>query len=540
MKVLFEQLEILNETKEAIKAINLEYLTPIQELAIPLMLNKKDFIAQAQTGTGKTFAFAIPIIEMINVKQRGTQALVLCPTRELAMQVYNEFIKLVKFNRDITVTPIVGGESYDKQFKSLKRKPHIIVGTPGRIIDHMDRQTIDLNDLEMLTFDEADEMLKMGFEEDIERILRDTKEENRQTVLFSATIPNEIKKIAKKYQKDAEIIKVEASQLTVSSITQNYFVVQKRDKLNLVKRILDSEQTTSAIIFANTKKEVDEITEELRNDGIYADALHGDLKQSQRTHVTNSFRKKDLTILVATDVAARGLDISGVELVLNYELPHENEIYVHRIGRTGRAGLSGKAYSILTPRTEGKIYDLERFTNSKIGKIEVPSTKKINQKRIGKYIDDLSTEAFSNTNEYNEIINRFQERGIGSDQLLNALLAKTMPSDKDYPDIEFVKPKERRENNNKKGNNDRRERNERSTNGGYSLYKINVGRKDKVTPIYILEMLSSTFNLRNRNIGDIKHHDKHTVVEISPKASSIIGDKKHFKYKGKTINIETI
>ncbi|VEU80522.1 DEAD/DEAH box helicase [Haploplasma axanthum] len=535
MKLLFEDLNILSETKQAIKDLGIESATSIQELAIPLMIEGKDFIAQAQTGTGKTFAFAVPILEKINVKDRSTQSLVLCPTRELALQVYNEFIKLVKYNKDVTVSPIVGGESYDRQFKALKRKPHIIVGTPGRIIDHMERKTIDLSDLKVLTFDEADEMLKMGFQEDIERILRDTPSE-RQTVLFSATIPNEIKKIAKNYQRDSEIIKVENQHLTVDTVSQNYFVVQKRDKLKLVRRILDLDSINSAIVFANTKKEVDEITEELRTFGYHADSLHGDLKQSQRNAVTNSFRNKSLTILVATDVAARGLDISNVELVINYELPHENEVYVHRIGRTGRAGNTGKAYSIVTPRGEGKIRELESFTKSKIGVLEVPTKKKIRGKRVAKFIDEITEEALNNESNHETVINTLIGKGITYEQLLNTLINKVIPSDSEYEEIEFVAPREQREKN--KDNKSSRTRTRNDSN--YTMYKISLGRKDKINPNYLLELLSNIFDIRPKNVGDIKHFDKYTNFQISNRTVDILGANKKVKYRGKNVVIEAI
>lgn len=532
MEVLFKDLNILKETKEALALNNIETLTEIQQLAIPLMIEGKDFIAQAQTGTGKTFAFAVPTIEKIDINSKTTQSLVLCPTRELALQVYNEFIKLVKFNQKITVAPIVGGESYERQFRALKKNPHIIIGTPGRIIDHMEKNKIDFSNLHTLTFDEADEMLKMGFKDDIEKILSDTPQ-TRQTVLFSATIPFEINRIAKQYQKNAEIIKAEAKQLTVDSVSQNYFVVQKRDKTKLIKRLIDLELATSVIIFANTKKEVDEITDELINSNYHADSLHGDLKQNQRNSVTNSFRNKKLNILVATDVAARGLDISNVELVINYELPHENEVYVHRIGRTGRAGKTGKAYSIVTPRTEYKITELERFTKSKIGKMEVPSRKKIRNNRIDNFIEELELKMKNNEKTYNQIIEKFIDKGFTQEDIINVLIDDLMPKTSEYEEIEFVKEK-------KENKNPKERKNASNRKGQYINYKINVGRNDKATPLYILELLGNVFNIRNKNIGDIKHYPKHTNLEISTKAANIIGDSKKINYKGKNIIIEIL
>lgn len=532
MKLLFEDLNILQSTKEAIKSLGLEELTPIQELSIPIMIEGKDFIGQAQTGTGKTFAFAIPIIENLNSKHRSTQALVLCPTRELSLQVYEQFIKLVKFNKDITVAPIVGGESYDRQFKTLKGKPHVIVGTPGRIIDHMNRGTIDLTNLQILTFDEADEMLKMGFQDDIETILKDTPSD-RQTVLFSATIPAEIKKIAKNYQKEVTIVKAEAPTLTVAAITQNYYVVQKRDKTKLVKRILDIESTKSAIIFANTKREVDEITLELRDHGYNADALHGDLKQSQRTYVTNNFRKGDLEVLVATDVAARGLDISGVELVINYELPHENEIYVHRIGRTGRAGLTGSAYSIVTPRTVSKIRELEKFTKTTIKELEVPEVSVIQDVRTNTFITDLVNKANNMNNNYNAVIDQLLEKGLTKDQIINVFLSESIPSVSSYETIDSVKKAQRDRGNNNGGGRNRR------NDADYTIFKIGLGRRDRVSPMLLLELLNKNLDVRSGNVGDIKHFDGYTTFQVSNRTAGLVRNK-NVNYKKKRLKIEEV
>lgn len=533
MKLLFEDLEILESTKEAIRSLGLEELTPIQELSIPIMIEGKDFIGQAQTGTGKTFAFAIPILENLNSKHRSTQVLVLCPTRELSLQVYEQFIKLVKFNREITVAPIVGGESYDRQFKTLKGKPHIIVGTPGRIIDHMNRGTIDLTNLKILTFDEADEMLKMGFQDDIETILKDTPSE-RQTVLFSATIPNEIKRIAKNYQKDAVIVKAEAPTLTVEAITQNYYVVHKRDKTKLVKRILDIESTKSAIIFANTKREVDEITLELRDHGYNADALHGDLKQSQRTYVTNNFRKADLEVLVATDVAARGLDISNVELVINYELPHENEVYVHRIGRTGRAGKKGSAYSIVTPRTVGKIRELENFTKTKITELQVPDVKVIQDVRTKTFINELVEKANNTKNNYNAIIETLLAEGITKDQIINVFLNESIPSVSSYEQIDPVRSSAK-----DKGNRNNSRNNNRRNNADYTIFKINLGRRDRISPVVLLEILNKNLDVRSNNVGDIKHFDGYTTFQVSNRTAGLVRNR-NVNYKKKRLKIEEV
>lgn len=528
----FIDLNIKEEFKDAITFAGLEELTPIQELVIPVMLEGKDVIAQAQTGTGKTFAFAIPILENLK-NDKSVQALVLCPTRELALQVYEQFVKLLKFNKGISVAPIVGGESYDRQFRNIRKRPQVIIGTPGRIIDHLDRGTLNFQTLTSVTFDEADEMLKMGFKEDIERILSETKDV--QTTLFSATIPREVKQIAKKYQKDAVTLSAKSDTLTVSNILQNYYIVKKQDKLKLVKRLLDLENVKSSIVFANTKREVDEITEYLNENGYNASSLHGDLKQRERNVVTESFRKGTLKVLVATDVAARGLDIKGVELVINFELPHEMEIYVHRIGRTGRAGMSGKAYSILTPRTEYKVRNLSNFTKSEITFMEVPSAKAISKYLGNNFIRNYQEKAENFTLTHDKLIKDFENAGVSKDTLLNILLTEVLPSTKEYEDIEIFKEKPER-NNNKR--NERKPQRERRNNNqeGFLTFKINLGRADKVQPILILDILGSKYNIRGANVGDIKHYQTYTLVNISAKASQAMNQTR-FKYKGKNIEI---
>lgn len=519
----FNELNIKKEVKKAIEELNIETPTEIQDLVIDNMIKGHDLIAQAQTGTGKTFAFAIPIIE--NIIPNGiTQALVLAPTRELATQVYGEFIKLLKYLPNIKVSSIVGGESYERQFRSLKRNPEIIVGTPGRIIDHLNRKTIDFKKLTMVTFDEADEMLNMGFLDEIEEILKNVSNDV-QTTLFSATIPKEIKKIAKNYQKDSITLTAKSETLTVSKILQNYYVVQKRDKMKLLTRLIDIESAKSVIIFANTKREVDEITSFLSHRGYNANNLHGDLRQRDRTFVTDNFRKGLLNILVATDVAARGLDIEGVELIINYELPHEDELYVHRVGRTGRAGLSGKAYSLVTPRTEYKIKNLEKFTKQEIKKMSIPDSKAILRFQTNQFIKEYS-EMESDSN-HNKIIKEFERQGLDKDTLLNILLDKVLPKQKEYEDIDIVRSRPQQQ---------QQRQNRRSNNKNQITFKINLGRRDNVSPIMILDLLRNRFNIRRNNVGDIKHHQTYTTFDINLQASYRI-DKPNFNFRGKKVTI---
>ena len=347
-------------------------MTPIQELAIPVLLEGKDIIGQAQTGTGKTAAFGIPMIENLRPKSGAVQALVLCPTRELAVQAAEELSKMAKHVPGVRIAAVYGGQDIEKQFRLLKGKVSIVVGTPGRVMDHMRRGTLKLDQLHMLVLDEADEMLNMGFRDDMETICR-ALPEDRQTALFSATMPDEILEITRLYQKNALHIRVQQEELTVPQIRQSYYAVKGKEKDTALCRLLDFLSPEKALIFCNTKKKVDQLTLQLKRRGYSAEALHGDLAQHQRDRVMDLFRNGNLKLLLATDVAARGIDVEQVDLVLNYDLPQLTEFYVHRIGRTGRAGRSGKAVSLVTPRESRRIREIENYCGCRIRKQELPS-----------------------------------------------------------------------------------------------------------------------------------------------------------------------
>lgn len=534
MPLLFNELPILDQTKEALTALGFENPTPIQELAIPKIIAGVDLIGQAQTGTGKTFAFGIPMIEKTDTSSKKTQGLILCPTRELAVQVYKEILKLVKFYTSLKVTTIVGGESYERQFKELAKNPHIIVATPGRIIDHINRDTVDLSGLKMLTLDEADEMLKMGFQEDLEYILQVVPKE-RQTVLFSATIPPFIKKIATTYQNNPELIKIESKSLTVERVTQGYYLVKEEDKISLLKRVLDLENPKSAMIFANTKADVDRITTALQEAHYTADSLHGDLKQSQRSYVMSRFRNKQLELLIATDVAARGLDVSDVELIINYDLPHEDEVYVHRIGRTGRAGKKGRAISFVTPRKRKMIEVLEKFTKAEIPFMEIPNEDSIYQKRLKDFKRDLKAklkkeDIVDNLNLIKDLLVDEESK----DQLLNIFLSEIIPTKKSYQEIEIIqvkKPKDKKESGDSKGSRGA---------GRYVDVVINLGKKDGMTPQSLFKVLESKFGIYSKNIGDIKHYPTETVFGINVSAVNRIKTNKPVEYNGKKLTIKEI
>ena len=347
-------------------------MTPIQEAAIPRLLAGGDIIGQAQTGTGKTAAFGIPMIENTDVKAGCVQGLVLCPTRELAIQAAEELKKMAKYVSGVKIAAIYGGQDIEKQFRILCGKVSIVVGTPGRVMDHLRRGTLDLFGLRMLVLDEADEMLNMGFREDIETICEDLPEE-RQTALFSATMPEEILEITQMYQKDAVHVQAAQEELTVPKIKQSFYVVKGRMKDTSLCRLLDYLSPKRALIFCNTKRKVDELTLRLKGKGYSAEALHGDLSQHQRDRVMTLFRNGKLELLLATDVAARGIDVDDVDMVFNYDMPQDMEYYVHRIGRTGRAGRSGKAVSLITNRERYKIESLEEYCNTRIKEKELPT-----------------------------------------------------------------------------------------------------------------------------------------------------------------------
>ena len=359
--IRFEELNLDAKILRAVTDMGFEAASPIQAKAIPLELEGKDIIGQAQTGTGKTAAFGIPLLEKIDPKNKKLQAVVLCPTRELAIQVAEEIRNLAKYMHGIKVLPIYGGQEIVKQIRSLKDGVQVIIGTPGRVMDHMRRKTIKFGQVHTVVLDEADEMLNMGFLEDMETILSELPEE-RQTVMFSATMPQAIAEIAKKFQKDPEIVKVVKKDLTVPKVTQYYYDVKPKNKLEVMCRLLDMYAPKLSVVFCNTKKQVDELVLALQGRGYFAEGLHGDLKQVQRDRVMNGFRKGRTDILVATDVAARGIDVDDVEAVFNYDIPQDEEYYVHRIGRTGRAGREGKAFSLVVGKEVYKLRDIQRLS----------------------------------------------------------------------------------------------------------------------------------------------------------------------------------
>ncbi|MCL5032037.1 MAG: DEAD/DEAH box helicase [Thermotogae bacterium] len=382
----FSDLNLSGKTLKTLEKMGFDEATPIQSMTIPAILDGKDVIGQAQTGTGKTFAYALPAIE--SLKGENLQILVLCPTRELAIQVADEFRKIADPEK---VVAVYGGQEIVYQIKALRKGPQIVVGTPGRILDHIRRKTLKLVNVKMVVIDEADDMLDMGFIEDIETILNETSSE-RQTVLFSATMPKPIIDLTKKFQRSPEFIKAPSKELTVENIEQHYFLVKENDKSELLFRLFDIYDPQSAMIFCNTKKGVDDLVTVLKENHYSVDAIHGDIRQSQRDKVMNTFKSRNTKILVATDVAARGLDIKNVEMVINYDLPNYNEYYIHRIGRTGRMGKSGLSFTFVTGREVYKLHEIERYARTKIEKLEIPSIEEIEDKSQSVLVNRVKVE----------------------------------------------------------------------------------------------------------------------------------------------------
>ena len=440
-QVKYSDTEINAYILKAVREMGFEYMTPIQEQAIPVLLEGKDVIGQAQTGTGKTAAFSIPMIQKIDISCKKPQGIILCPTRELAMQAAEEIRKITKYMHGLKVLPVYGGQDISKQIRALSQGVQIIVGTPGRVMDHLRRHTIKTANVGMIVLDEADEMLNMGFREDMETILSQMPEEH-QMALFSATMPQAILEITNQYQKDAVFIKVTPKEVTVAAIEQSYYRIAKKDKMNALCRLIDFHQPNRSLIFCNTKKMVDEMTQELKGRGYEAEGLHGDLSQFQRDTVMNLFRSGRCAILIATDVAARGIDVSGVDAVFNYDVPEDIEYYVHRIGRTGRAG-----------REVFKIRDIERICHTKIEENKLPTGKDIVKVKFRHSVDSALEAAKDQNLEglQNRIESVCDEMGISELDLAAALLYQSMGEEPEEIEEErFYYDRNRRQDNSRR------------------------------------------------------------------------------------------
>jgi len=531
----FKDLELSEATLKSIEEMGYKVPSPIQAQAIPIVLAGQDVVGQAQTGTGKTAAFMLPILEKIDAKNKNVQALVLCPTRELAVQVHDEAKKFAKNNRDINILAIYGGQSYDPQIRALKKGVQIVVGTPGRVMDHMKRGTLKIDQIKFMVLDEADEMLNMGFKEDIESILVDTPDE-RQTVLFSATMPSEILKIARKHQKDPEIIKVATKELSNRQIDQYYIEVRYRDRVQAMIRCIDAMGITSSIVFTNTKREVDELVSKLQSEGYVAEGLHGDLKQVQRDRVMHAFRRKKVNILVATDIAARGIDVNNIDAVFNYDIPLNEENYVHRIGRTGRAGESGLSITFVFGKDMFKLRRIEAYTKSKMEKMPLPNADDIKKKRIEKFMGELTSnlEGKDFTKEYEILGNLVDEEYSLVDIAASLLNMQIGNIDKKYAPIEEVKAGDRGNPRDKANRSKAPRRHE-------VRVSFNIGNKKRMGPKELVSMISKNANVPPRAIGDIDIRTKQTYVNIDKSFVGQVMKRLDSKYiDGTKLSIEKV
>lgn len=531
--VKFEDLQINDNIKRAVLEMGFEEPSPIQAQSIPVILSGKDVIGQAQTGTGKTAAFSIPLLEMVNPEDKSLQAVVLCPTRELAIQVSSEIRKIGKYMHGVKTLPVYGGQPIDRQIKSLKNGVQVVIGTPGRVIDHINRKTLKLDNVKMIMLDEADEMLDMGFREDIEMILSKTPEE-RQTTFFSATMPKGILELTKQYQKDPVHIKVVRKELTVPNIKQYYIETRSSNKLEVLCRLIDVYNPKLSVVFTNTKKGADELVSDLQARGYFADALHGDLKQTQRDIVMDKFRNGTIDILVATDVAARGIDVDDVEAVFNYDLPQDEEYYVHRIGRTGRAGRNGISFSFVFGKDMRKMRDIERYTKTKLVKHDIPSIADVEEKKVGAFFNQikevLETGHLTKQIQWVESFCSDSETDYSTLDLAAALLKLALGEEKQEI-IEESPRGDRRERRSKGGDTGAKE-------GMVRLF-INVGRNQRVQAKDIVGAIAGEVGIPGKLVGTIDIYDKYTFVEVPKQnAKKVLEKMKDIKIKGNKINIE--
>ncbi|MCL1997685.1 MAG: DEAD/DEAH box helicase [Turicibacter sp.] len=529
--VKFEEMPLSEESLRAIRDMGFEEATPIQSQCIELIQSGRDIIGQSQTGTGKTAAFGIPLLERVDAGNLKVQALILCPTRELAIQISAEFNKLLRYRKGVRVLPIYGGQPIERQISALKKGVQVVVGTPGRVMDHIERRTLRLSDVSNIVLDEADEMLDMGFRDDIEFILEKVPED-RQTLLFSATMPKSILELTHKYQTDPKHITVIRNTLTVPSIEQFYYEVRESVKLEALCRLIDAESPTLSLVFCNTKKRVDEITEALQGRGYFAEGLHGDLKQMQRDLVMRKFRNRTLEILVATDVAARGIDVDDIDIVFNYDLPQDEEYYIHRIGRTGRAGRTGVALTFVAGREIYKLREIMHYTKAKIKRGKMPTLHDIEEVKTRQFtqkIKDMIEEG--HLGKYIGVVESMQDYSAMD---IAAALFKFHLHDEEAEESALdmmleEKPKYRSSDSfsSSKGQQNK-----------IRLF-ITVGKRDNVRPGDIVGAITGETGISGRSIGHIDIYDEFTFVDVPKNAKNLILNRmSNIKIKGKRVKIE--
>lgn len=527
--ITFSDLELAQPLHKALADLGYERPSPVQAAAIPHMLKGKDVMALAQTGTGKTAAFALPLLTNIDTDLAQPQILVMAPTRELAIQVAEAFQAYSRYIKGFHVLPIYGGQAYPLQIKALKRGPQVIVGTPGRLLDHLNRGTLKLDNIKAMVLDEADEMLRMGFIEDVETMMAATPKD-KQTALFSATMPDAIKRIGNSYMQNPEFVKIEAKTATVENIDQRYWFVRGNTKMEALTRILETEKYDGVIIFSRTKTMTVEIAEKLEARGYSAAAINGDMTQQNRERVINRLKNGGLDILVATDVAARGLDVPRLDLVINYDIPYDAESYVHRIGRTGRAGRSGNAILFVAPREKRMLFTIEKLTRQRVTEMNLPSRDDVSAKRIETFRETLNTVLKSEDLEfYRELSKTLASEDEATVEELAAALLFMAQKDKPLQlEPEPIRPprreREERDRDSRGGergergerNRDRGERRERQPRANVNMdtFRIEVGRTDGVQVKNVVGAIANEGNLDSQFIGGIRLHDGYTTVEL--------------------------
>ena len=495
----FNELPISLEILRAINDLGYAEPTKIQQEAIPAILEGKDVLGKSHTGTGKTAAFGIPIIEKVQPNHKMCEALVICPTRELVLQVTNEFRKFSKYKEGVKIVPIYGGEPIERQIQLLKKGSAVIVGTPGRIMDHLRRRTIKLNATNMIVLDEADEMLNMGFNEDIEEILKSVPHENYQMILFSATMPSAILKITEQFQDNPLTIEIASKQRTIDTVNQVYYEIPKGKKFDALEILLQHYNANLTMIFTNTKKLVDELVDELNKKNIKAIGLHGDMKQQFRTRVFEQFKEGNYPILIATDVAARGIDVDNIELVINYDIPQDNEYYIHRVGRTGRAGKKGIAITLVTGNKQVKfIKDIAKYTKTNIAKQPLPSMEEMLESHKQLFINEVRDQLNENVSKTSfEIINQLLAEGYAIENIATALVAKSYQEPRFNFDVVEEQPIQKTKD--------------------MRMMKLSIGKKDKVSANHIICAISEESGLSSQIVGKVDIRDRFTLVEIDAK-----------------------
>jgi ATP-dependent RNA helicase DeaD len=505
----------------ALADMGFEEPSPIQHQTIPVVLAGRDVVGQAQTGTGKTAAFGIPIVERVDVHQMRTQALVLTPTRELCLQVAGEIAKIGRY-RGVRTLPVYGGQPIERQVRALAQGVHVVVGTPGRVMDHMRRGTLHLDAVRMAVLDEADEMLDMGFVEDIEFILQAVPAAGRQTLLFSATLPEPIVRLARRYLNEPERVTIASESLTVPQITQVYYEVRNHDRVEALARILDYEGVERGIIFCRTKKGADEVGEALQARGFLAETIHGDLNQAQRTRVMKRFREGQVELLVATDVAARGLDIDNVTHVVNYEIPQDAESYVHRIGRTGRAGKTGEAITLIHPREFRQLRQIERAVRTRLERREVPTLADLAERQREAMREELrAAVAEGDLGEYRALV----------DELLEEL----DPVDVAAAALRLLARRERERD----GREEEADFGDTGAEPGMVRLFINVGRAQRIGPADVVRTIASEAGIPGSVIGMIDIYDRFTFVEVPKEvANKVLRAMERATINGRLVNVE--